>query len=755
MLSKTGIGEQTGDESYEADLEIIGNLFSQDSKNLQLPENLKGSSLINKVQSKSKLVAIFGSPTGRRWVELTAYAACFALMLFGINRMILGANKTILSKQAENQSVAQTANDVGESASALTNSQVFETISAAGRTLESGFGEGSSAANNPLFIVESSGEIDIIPNQPAAKTYDEVIDVIAKQIEAAKSRASRNAGFTAPRLASTPKSYSIERQVHMSIEDSFADYFITDGDYLYWYNSGGADKNSQISIIDAADLAVISQFGLNERSNVRMHIEANNLIVLSEMNKNDVVEMEKSALDNENYISGGSKNDINTDLTSRTVEPARQLVVVRIYDVSDKSNPILKKQAVQEGTLIFSQAGENKVYLATNKRLTPSQFSLDMENNLLPLAAEDETAAVLKPEEILIVGQSELLEPGYVILSAVDLTTTQVKKKCVVGSGKFVVAAQNSIYIISEYTDMQAEGSGGLATSIFKFDTYGNNLEFAAEAHVKGQINDISQIVESDESLRIASSWFDEDNNRVWCITVFNNYLERQNEIETVAQNRKISSAVLVGRYGYLTSDDKITYAADFTSSGAIELTGPIQIEEISGKLLPIDNIMAVEIGYHYIEGPDKESSNDGIKLSLYDTSQPMDPKLVDRVLLGNAGSKTAAAGDSSLTVLDSERKRIVFQATVYTEYDSANQRATHAGAVLSFDGHIVVGFGPKITIEKEIPKALDITGYYRSDTNRAIEKLLRAGETFFIASQKGIAAYDLETLTKINELAP
>ena len=465
----------------------------------------------------------------------------------------------------------------------------------------------------------------------------------------------------------------------------------TDGQYLYILKQ---DLSFSIIRADGSDLTLCSTTpldtsALSNPSIKELYLDGTQLTVLFQGTQSSL-EQE----DNIYYTSSSMASVLCT------------------YDVSDPDTPKLTGSLTQEGRYAASRKVGDYLYFFT--RYTPSLLDTYASSTMAPRV--NGTAV---PASCFYL-PDQLSSQQYLVITAVDLSTAAAvtdQKVLVSGADNFYVSTEN-IYIATENYN-----SDDMFTELAKFHYDGGHITGIAAGSVRGYLNNSFSLNEYNGYLRVVSTYYDsstEDWTEKNLLTIFDENLKQVSKIDGLASGETIRSARFLGDTGYFVTFRQTDplFRVDLSDPASPKITGELKISGFSSYLHFYGENLLLGIGY---EANETTGETTGIKLSMFDLSDPDEIREVNRIVI--PGITWAPAIDDYKSILvDVEKNLIGFYCDgrylVYS-YNSEN----------GFDRMLVYDF-----FEDDL---MDTAQY---DTMRG----LYIGDTLYLAGDGFVVSFDL-----------
>ena len=294
------------------------------------------------------------------------------------------------------------------------------------------------------------------------------------------------------------------------------------------------------------------------------------------------------------------------------------------YNISDRSKPVLSGQITQEGS--YSDSRKNGSYIYLFSRYIP-----DIRENF-----EDSTIAPLingtpaDAENFYL--PETLTDNAYLVISSVDVSNPDevLDNKILVSSASDFYVSQNNIYIMNENYSGEH-----LNTELTKFHYENGQITGIGAASVKGDLNNSFSLNEHNDYLRVVSTYENENREEQNGLFIFDEALNQISSIENLAEGETIRSARFLGDTGYFVTFRQTDplFSVDLTDPENPKILGELKISGFSSYLHFYGENQLLGIGY---EADESTGTTTGIKLSMFDISDPADVKETSRHIIEN-----------------------------------------------------------------------------------------------------------------------
>lgn len=579
---------------------------------------------------------------------------------------------------------------------------------------------GTEAKNKKAEKKETSGAGE----KPASpEDYDEVFVCLAnyeKQMNSSEATAAYDTGNSSSIAGSNAREYAaVEEAAGMDAKSSGSshsetnvrqqgvdegDTVKTDGSYLYVMK----DTANEICIVD---------------------------IRKDSMKTAGSIALEKGAQASEFYLTGNQLVVCYT--TYGTAEEnggyQQNMVHAATYDISNPEKPEKLGEVTQTGNYYSSRIADGYLYLFSDfyvnagaEKNEPELYIPNVQGKLLP--AEN----IYLPENH--VGNQ------YMVVSSMALKNPEkvVDSKGIFYQGGQIYVSNDNIYL----TTTKYQQSKETETAIQKISYQDGSLKGEAQTTVKGYLDDsfaldeydgyLRMVVTRDNSIDRIRPLFEEDTAeetqeiiQTNSVYVLDEALRIVGKIENLAENERVYSSRFMGETAYFVTFEQTDplFSVDLSDPEHPEIIGKLKLPGFSDYLHPYGDGLLLGIGTDMDEAG---VTNNGIKVSMYDISDPSDVKEVQKYVLKDTYG-TPAAYDYKAVLVDQEKGLIGFSA-----YGDREQYY-----LFSYDSK--KGFS--LNMEEEV-----------NNTSYLTTRGVFAGERLYVVGSNVIESYYLKDFKKLDD---
>jgi len=357
------------------------------------------------------------------------------------------------------------------------------------------------------------------------------------------------------------------------------------------------------------------------------------------------------------------------DSIGRPIRQNPPRTAVTVVDIADLSSPRVVDEVIFDGDLVASRMVDGVARLVL--RSGPPNLSF-----LFPSGTEA-SVQIAKEANAKVVAESSLDDwlPGVAVnggderrltecddvrrpevfsgvgmLSVVTVDADDPRPgpaATVIGAGEMTYASTKSLFVtstawtpISTSSEAPTAGiSAGPMTDIHKFDISDKvRTAYAASGRVQGRLLNSFAMSEHDGHLRVATT---ADTTQESAVTVFRQDGERLGAVGSVGglgKNERIYAVRFIGARGYVVTFRQTDplYVIDLGDPTAPAVTGELKIPGYSAYLHPMGDNRLIGVG----QDANDQGRVQGTQVSLFDVSDPADPKRLANAVVPQARSE-------------------------------------------------------------------------------------------------------------------
>lgn len=409
----------------------------------------------------------------------------------------------------------------------------------------------------------------------------------------------------------------------------------------------------------------------------------------------------------DNIVNVTNKNGAIQDLCFLYRESE---TVLYTYDISDRMNPKEIGCFSQDGNLVTARKIDNYVYLFSY--FEPQQNKVE---DVVPNVQGKKVGC-----DCIYVREGAL---GEFVVSSIACDKPSEKKDSVVVLGDYgsIYMGWNAIYLYRENWNSSMEGQ---ETEITKFSYKDGRMNGVGSCKIAGGITDSFAISEYKEHLRVVTtSWGEKTTNQLYTI---DEKMKILGEIKGIAKGESIYAAKFLPNRAYVVTylNHDPLFVIDLSDEKNPKILGQVEISGYSDYLHVYDDNLILGVGY---ETDDETGEVMGIKLTMFDCSNPANPKVVDSIVSKNYEYLDSSMDCYKSLLVDPAKNLIGFGGISY------EQNITNGYELYTFEN----GKFKKLFKSKKLE--VEFGGY--SDSCRG----LYSGNDFILVRQNKVERYDMK----------
>lgn len=509
----------------------------------------------------------------------------------------------------------------------------------------------------------------------------------------------------------TGSNYSHTNNQVTGIEEG--DIAVTNGDYIF------TARDTEVMIVKPEPLEQVGKLSMSNNMYIEKLFTYNNSLIVQ-------------------YV----------DYDSSIIKTA-----VQIYDVKNPNSPKLIHTFSQEGYSMESRIFNDQLYLLSN-------YSVTKENDIVPKVSANGEDKFIEERDIMIYPYT--MSEDYTVLSKLNLTNFDTSTKAFLGAGSNLYMSENAIYVAASMWEPQPfttviepidssipTFNEADETTIIKY-TVDKEIKKVAETKIKGTLLNQFSMDEYDGYFRVATTvgnanLNDKERNSENLLYVLDDDLSEVGKVSGLARGERIYSVRFMEDKAYIVTfvETDPLFVLDLKDPANPIVQGELKIPGYSNYLHPIHKHHLLGIGHDTVvrnDGKQKFVENLGIKLSLFNVTDPTNPIEQDVEILGGAGTTSSINHSHKGLYRDVSNNYYGFDITVYNNY-------AYEGTGAVFFEITPNGIDRrKLLIEKS-------DGEQYEDWNEMVKRILYINDKTFIIYNSEIKSISRSTLEELETI--
>ena len=353
-----------------------------------------------------------------------------------------------------------------------------------------------------------------------------------------------------------------------------------------------------------------------------MYVSGDKLIALVNCRKYN--DREETSENSKTYRSGCYYG--SNDLT---------LTMAVCFDISNRAEPVETWRIYQDGNYVSSRLIGNQLVMISNYYVDISLDEETVKKTCVPEIGCD-SAEMQRVDKDCISVMENVYDSRYIVVSTLNTNDKEtLKTQAILGAGENVYCTTETLYATSTDYDYDSGveeifGATSSQTQIYKFDIRNFDVKYLGCGAVDGRALNQFSIDEYNGYLRIATTTGDWGDSLVNQLYVLDGDLNIVGLVENMAKGETIKSVRFTGNTGYVVTFEQTDplFVIDLTDPKAPKIKGELKIPGFSTYLHPVGDNLVLGVG---VDG-DENGQNGGMKVSLFDVSDPENPVECDKV---------------------------------------------------------------------------------------------------------------------------
>jgi uncharacterized secreted protein with C-terminal beta-propeller domain len=291
-------------------------------------------------------------------------------------------------------------------------------------------------------------------------------------------------------------------------------------------------------------------------------------------------------------------------------------------------------------------------------------------------------------------------------------------------------------------------------TVVHKIAISDGTITYIARGEVPGTLDNQFSMDEYNSNLRLAttSSVYTQSGQYTYNnVFVLDGKMTTIGSLTHIAEQESIYSTRFIGDRLYMVTFRRIDpfFVIDLSSPENPKVLGQLKIPGYSDYLHPYDATHIIGIGKETMTNDWGGVSTSGVKLALFDVTDVANPKQLDKVQIGDAGSDSAALTDHHAFLFDKAKNLLVIPVRAVTAAP-VTPGTYYTGQQQIWYGAYVFGLTPQtgFTLRGTVQHGTGDNGYYYYGSSTSeVKRSLYIGNVLYTMSSKQIKANSLDDL--------
>ena len=374
----------------------------------------------------------------------------------------------------------------------------------------------------------------------------------------------------------------------------------TDGSYLYILKSSASVRIVDIRGTKMKEIAKIQPEKLNE-SIEDLYLDGDRLMLVTTGYESSMEEAESDMYTVNRY----------------------QYTALTVYDITEREHPEMTGRITQEGDYLQSRKNGDYVYLLT--QYSPSLGDSFEDSSVMPLVNEQKLAI----SDVYLPDQTS--QSDYLVASGINIQDPEnvISSKAIVsGAADFYMSSDNLFICNNNWND------GKSSTEILRFACEDGEITAGAMCELPGFLNDTFSLDEYQGYLRVLLT--EDSNGESNSLYILDADMQVTGAIRDLADGETIRSARFMGTMAYFVTFRQTDplFCADLSDPDNPQILSELKLTGFSSYLHPYGEHLLLGVGY---EAEEETGSQTGVKLSMFDISDPSQVEELDKYVIKGA----------------------------------------------------------------------------------------------------------------------
>jgi uncharacterized secreted protein with C-terminal beta-propeller domain len=321
---------------------------------------------------------------------------------------------------------------------------------------------------------------------------------------------------------------------------------------------------------------------------------------------------------------------------------------VQVYDITDRTAPKMVKSFSQKGQMLSSRMQGGRIYLISTQGANLNfrvKGGAIPEEDILPRVYSNGEELLLPADKIAVLPEND--DPSYLVISSLDLQSndTVTENAAILGAGSQVYCNTEALYVacqqymafndgLARSMPFQSWGTGR-TTRIYRFKLLpGGKIQASGQGEVPGGLLNQFSMDEYQGHFRIATTGWNEKDEQVNFVNILDKDLKAVGTLDNLAPGERIQSVRFIGPTGYVVTFRQTDplFVIDLADPAKPKVLGELKLPGFSAYLHPWDATHLIGVG----PDGDEQGLNNGVKVSLFDISDPAKPCEADKAVVKN-----------------------------------------------------------------------------------------------------------------------
>jgi inhibitor of cysteine peptidase len=508
----------------------------------------------------------------------------------------------------------------------------------------------------------------------------------------------------------------------------------TDGQYIYTVS------NNTVVIVSAypvTNAQLVSRISILNQTIDGIFLSGNRLAIVSEAPR--IVYNMYGACGISTFVGASTRVAYPTSYYV-PIRPQVQNTSISVYDLTNRSSPSLQTMVTINGTFIGARQIGTFAYLVTS---TPA-----WANQTLPLTVVNGRQIQTVATQVF---HSDISDRAFSYTTILALDTNQnnpapTVETYLLGTSSTIYVSLTNIFLTQPTWDATQE------TAIHRISISQTDIKYEATGMVPGHVLNQFSMDENGGYFRVVTSNYDFGGSQT-NLYVLNLAMNRVGKLEGLSPGETFYAARFMGDRAYLVTFKRLDplFVVDLQNPNKPSLLGQLNVTGVSDYLQPYDSSHLIGIGKSAIDVAwENAALFQGLKLSLFDVSNPSSPTDMSDFTVGDRGTDSPGLTDQKAVLFDRTLNLLVLPIEVVGQIPQTFSSTGYSGPI--FQGAYVF----QVTLQNGIVLRGSITHILNGNLSGYVNSAYYVTRSLYIGSVLytiSTAMIKMNSLTDLSEL--
>ena len=507
-----------------------------------------------------------------------------------------------------------------------------------------------------------------------------------------------------------------------------------DGQYIYTVS------NNTVVIVSAYPATIaqlVSRISILNQTIDGIFLSGNRLAIISEAPR--IVYNTYGACGTSTFV-GASMGRAYPTSYYVPIRPQVQNTSISVYDLTNRSSPSLQTTVTINGTFVGARQIGTFAYLVTS---TPA-----WANQTLPLTVVNGHQIQTVATQVF---HSDISDRAFSYTTILALDTNQNSPAPTIET--YLLGTSSTIYVsLTNIFLTQPSWDAAQETAIHRVSISQTDIKYEETGTVPGHVLNQFSMDENGGYFRVVTSNYDYGGSQT-NLYVLNLAMSRVGKLEGLSPGETFYAARFIGDRAYLVTFKRLDplFVLDLQNPSKPSVLGQLNVTGVSDYLQPYDSGHLIGIGKSAIDVAwENAALFQGLKLSLFDVSNPISPTDMSDFTVGDRGTDSPALRDQKAVLFDRNLNLLVLPVEVVGQIPQSLSSTGYSGPI--FQGAYVF----QVTLQNGIVLRGSISHILNGDLPSYINSAYYVTRALYIGSVLytiSTAMIKMNGLTDLSEL--